>query len=74
MSDPKKINDFVDNEIESFFDDLNDNKKKLRLFTIFDKSNINYEKIEISIDETKRSNKSIVKIKTKVNNNSNIIF
>lgn len=67
----KNINDFMEGQIEDFFDDLTDSKKKVKLFSEFSSSNINYTGGDITIPPPdKKFIPKIKKLKTNTRGNN----
>jgi len=69
MNDLKTYNTFVNNQIENFFDDLNDSNKRIKLFTSFSRISHKYEKTDISIAIPKKKFQSKIKLMSKKSNN-----
>lgn len=71
MSGLKNYNSFVNEQVEDFFDDLEDSKKNIKLFTHFTKLSSTYEKTEIKFtEEPKKKFQSKIKIMSKKNPNN----
>jgi len=68
----QKYNNFVSDEIDDFYKDLEEGSKKLRLFSKFTKSVLGEVKTNFSIPEPKKKFQPKVKGYKKVNNNKGI--
>jgi len=68
----KKYNNFVNEEIGDFYDDLERSNKKLRLFSTFDKSELGEVKAKFSIPIPKKKFQPKIKGFKKINNNKGI--
>lgn len=62
MSGFKKIDFFVSEQLEDFFDDLENSKKNIKLFTAFSKISTQYEKTEIQVPVPKKKFQSKVRV------------
>lgn len=72
MNDFKKINLFVNEQIEDFFEDLEDSEKRIKLFTSFSKIRHKYEMTDIKISTPKKKFQSKVKLINKKQSKGNI--
>jgi hypothetical protein len=68
MSGLKTFEYFVSEQIEDFFDDFDDSKKNIKLFTEFSKISTQYEKTEIKVPQPKKRFQPKVRIMNKKNN------
>jgi hypothetical protein len=69
MNDLKILDNFVNDQIENFFDDLEDSNKRIKLFTSFSKISCKYEKTEINVSQPKKKFQSKIKLMNKKSNN-----
>lgn len=67
MSGVKIYESFVNEQIEDFFEDFEDSKKNIKLFTSFSRISTQYEKTEIKVSEPKKRFRSKVKVMNKKN-------
>lgn len=63
---------FILEQMDSFFKDLDDSKKNIKLFTSFEPSHCNYTKTDIIVADPKR--RFYPKIKTTIKKHNNEIF
>ena len=68
----KKYNNFVNEEIDDFYNDLDISNKKLKLFTTFDKSELKEVKTNFSLPTPKKKFQPKIKSYKKSNNNKGI--
>mgnify|MGYP003626058049 CR=1 FL=1 len=68
----EKYNDFVIEETDEFYDDLENDGKKLRLFSTFVKSDLDQVKTNFTIPEPKKRFQPKIKAYKKTNNNKGI--
>ena len=68
----QKYNNFVSEEIDDFYKDLENSNKKLKLFATFSKSEIKKVKTNFSIPTPKKKFQPKVKGYKKINNNKGI--
>jgi hypothetical protein len=68
MNGLKILEHFVNEQLEYFFEDFEDSKKNIKLFTSFPKISTWYERTEIKIPQPKRKFQPKIKIKNKSNN------
>jgi len=68
----KKYNDFVTEEIDDFYKDLENSNKRLKLFSTFNKSELSDVKTKFSITEPKKKFQPKVKGFKKINNDKGI--
>tara|TARA_R110000772_G_scaffold168556_1_gene280320 strand:+ start:75 stop:293 length:219 start_codon:yes stop_codon:yes gene_type:complete len=68
----QKYNNFVSEEIDDFYKDLENGSKKLRLFSNFSKSVLGEVRTSFSIPEPKKRFQPKVKGYKKINNNKGI--
>jgi len=68
----QKYNNFVSEEIDDFYKDLEEGSKKLRLFSKFSKSVLGEVKTTFSISEPKKKFQPKVKGYKKINNDKGI--
>jgi len=68
----KKYSNFVNEEIDDFYNDLEASNKKLKLFTSFNKSDLKQVKTNFSIPVPKKKFKPKIKSYKKSNNNKGI--
>ena len=73
MSEIKKYELFVNEQIDDFYEDYEDSKKRIKLFTSFTQSKLYHNKKEIEINEPKKKFQSKVKV-SKYSNNDKGIF
>lgn len=69
MSGLKTFDNFVNEQTIDFFEDFENRKKNLKLFTQFTKISHNYQKTEIKMGSPKR--KFQPKVRVMINNKSN---
>jgi hypothetical protein len=67
MSGLKTFESFVNEQVKDFFEDFEDSKKNIKLFTSFSKISTQYEKTEIKVDQPKKRFQSKVKVMNKKN-------
>lgn len=67
MSGLKTFESFVNEQVEDFFEDFEDSKKNIKLFTSFFKISTQYEKTEIKMPQPKKRFQSKVKVMNKKN-------
>lgn len=73
MSGLKTFDSFVNEQIEDFFEDFEDSKKNIKLFTSFSKISTQYEKTEFKVkEEPKKKFQSKVKVMNKRKNDKGI--
>lgn len=72
MMSIKKYNDFVTEEIDDFYKDLENSNKRLKLFSTFNKSELSDVKTKFSITEPKKKFQPKVKGFKKINNDKGI--
>ena len=53
MSGLKTFESFVNEQVKDFFEDFEDSKKNIKLFTSFSKISTQYEKTEIKVSQPK---------------------
>jgi hypothetical protein len=68
----KKYNNFVNEEIDDFYEDLKKSNKKLRLFSTFNKSELGETKTKFSVPIPKKKFQPKIKGFKKINNNKGI--
>ena len=68
----KKYNEFVTEQFDDFYDDLETSKKKLKLFTKFKKIETDNVKSNFSLPQPKRKFQPKIKSYKKINNNKGI--
>jgi len=68
----KNYNNFVNEEIDDFYNDLDISNKKLKLFTTFDKSELKEVKTNFSLPTPKKKFQPKIKSYKKSNNNKGI--
>tara|TARA_R100001377_G_scaffold77261_1_gene54468 strand:- start:263 stop:481 length:219 start_codon:yes stop_codon:yes gene_type:complete len=68
----KNYNSFVNEEIDDFYNDLEESNKKLRLFSTFTKSTLGKVETKFSIPEPKKKFQPKVKGYKKINNDKGI--
>ena len=68
----KNYNNFVNEEIDDFYDDLETSNKRLKFFTKFDKSTLKEVKTKFSSPEPKKKFQPKIKGYKKSNNNKGI--
>ena len=68
MNDFKIINEFVSDQTEIFFGDLEDSNKRIKLFTSFSRISLQYENTEMKFSQPKKKFQSKVKIMNKKSN------
>jgi hypothetical protein len=68
MNDFKIINEFVSDQTENFFGDLEDSNKRIKLFTSFSRISLQYENTEMKFTQPKKKFQSKVKIMNKKSN------
>jgi flavodoxin len=49
MNKKKTLNEFVEDELNDFFEDVETSKKNIKLFTVFSKIDYTYDKTNIKI-------------------------
>lgn len=69
MSGLKTFEYFVNEQIEDFFEDFEDSKKNIKLFTSFSKISLQYERTEIKVAQPKKKFQPKVKVMNKKNDN-----
>ncbi len=67
MNDLKIYKEFVNDQLNDFYDDFNDSKKRIKLFTTFSSISLSYEKSDIKIASPKKRFQSKVKLMNKKN-------
>lgn len=67
MSGLKTFESFVNEQVKDFFEDFEDSKKNIKLFTSFSKISTQYEKTEIKVPQPKKRFQSKVKVMNKKN-------
>jgi len=68
----KNYNDFVTEQFDDFYDDLETSKKKLKLFTKFKKIETDEVKSNFSLPQPKRKFQPKIKSYKKIDNNKGI--
>ena len=68
----KNYNNFVNEEIDDFYNDLDISNKRLKLFTTFDKSELKEVKTKFSLPTPKKKFQPKIKSYKKSNNNKGI--
>lgn len=68
----KKYNNFVSEEIDDFYKDLENSNRKLKLFSTFTKSTLGEVKTSFSLPEPKKRFQPKVKGYKKINNDKGI--
>lgn len=68
----KNYNDFVTEQFNDFYDDLETSKKKLKLFTKFKKIETDEVKSNFSLPQPKKKFQPKIKNYKKINNNKGI--
>jgi len=68
----KNYNIFVSEEVNEFYDDLENSKKRLKFFATFSKSDLNQVKTNFSIPAPKKKFQPKVKGFKKINNDKGI--
>lgn len=68
----KNYNDFVTEQFDDFYDDLETSKKKLKLFTKFKKIETDEVKSNFSLPQPKKKFQPKIKNYKKINNNKGI--
>jgi hypothetical protein len=68
----KNYNDFVTEQFDDFYDDLETSKKKLKLFTKFKKIETDEVKSNFSLPQPKKKFQPKIKSYKKINNNKGI--
>ena len=68
----KKYNEFVTEQFDDFYDDLETSKKKLKLFTKFKKIETDEVKSNFSLPQPKKKFQPKIKNYKKINNNKGI--
>jgi hypothetical protein len=68
----KNYNNFVTEQFDDFYDDLETSKKKLKLFTKFKKIEAEKEKTSFSLPQPKKKFQPKIKNYKKINNNKGI--
>ena len=68
----KKYNNFVNEEIDDFYNDLDISNKRLKLFTTFDKSELKEVKTNFSLPTPKKKFQPKVKGYKKINKDKGI--
>ena len=68
----KNYNDFVTEQFDDFYDDLETSKKKLKLFTKFKKIETDEVKSNFSLPQHKKKFQPKIKSYKKINNNKGI--
>ena len=72
MMNLKNYSNFVNEEVDDFYDDLETSKKRLKFFATFDKSKLNKVKTNFSIPAPKKKFQPKVKGFKKINNDKGI--
>ena len=72
MMSLKNYNNFVSEEVDDFYNDLETSKKRLKFFATFDKSELNQVKTNFSIPAPKKRFQPKVKSFKKINNDKGI--
>jgi len=72
MMNLKNYNNFVNEEVDDFYKDLEDSNKRLKLFSTFNKSELNQVKTKFYITEPKKKFRPKVKGYKKINNDKGI--
>ena len=67
MNGLKTFECFVNEQLEDFFEDFEDSKKNIKLFTSFSKISMKYEKTEIKVSPPKKRFQAKVKVMNKKN-------
>jgi hypothetical protein len=67
MSGLKTFESFVNEQVDDFFEDFEDSKKNIKLFTSFSKISTQYDKTEIKVSQPKKRFQSKVKVMNKKN-------
>jgi hypothetical protein len=67
MSGLKTFDSFVNEQIDDFFENFEDSKKNIRLFSTFSKLSHKYEKTEIKVNEPKKKFQAKVRVMNKKN-------
>ncbi len=68
----KKYNEFVTEQFDDFYDDLETSKKKLKLFTKFKKIETDNVKSNFSLPQPKRKFQPKIKSYKKINNDKGV--
>jgi hypothetical protein len=68
----KNYSNFVSEEVDDFYKDLEDSNKKLKLFSTFNKSELSHIKTNFSVSEPKKKFQPKVKGYKKINNDKGI--
>ena len=68
----KNYNDFVTEQFDDFYDDLETSKKKLKLFTKFKKIETDNVKSNFSLPQPKRKFQPKIKSYKKINNDKGV--
>tara|TARA_Y100000385_G_scaffold232363_1_gene244802 strand:+ start:135 stop:350 length:216 start_codon:yes stop_codon:yes gene_type:complete len=68
----KNYNDFVTEQFDDFYDDLETSKKKLKLFTKFKKIETDEVKSNFSLPQPKKKFQPKIRSYKKINNNKGI--
>ena len=72
MMNLKNYNNFVNEEVDDFYDDLETSKKRIKFFATFDKSELKQVKTSFSVPEPKKKFQPKVKGYKKINNDKGI--
>ena len=72
MMDLKNYSNFVSEEVDDFYKDLEDSNKRLKLFSTFNKSKLSQIKTKFSVSEPKKKFQPKVKGYKKINNDKGI--
>lgn len=73
MIDLKKYDSFVNEQIEDFYGDYEDSKKRIKLFTSFTKSILSHDKKDIKIaEQPKKKFQPKIKVAKYINNDKGI--
>tara|TARA_R100001463_G_scaffold115484_1_gene170701 strand:+ start:84 stop:305 length:222 start_codon:yes stop_codon:yes gene_type:complete len=72
MMDLKNYSNFVSEEVDDFYKDLEDSNKRLKLFSTFNKSELSQIKTKFSVSEPKKKFQPKVKGYKKINNDKGI--
>lgn len=68
MTRIKTFESFVNEQLDDFFEDLNDSKKNIKLFTTFSKILAKYENTEIKMTQPKQKFQTKIRTMNKRNN------
>jgi len=72
MMNLKNYNNFVNEEVDDFYDDLETSKKRIKFFATFSKSELSKVETKFSITEPKKKFQPKVKGFKKINNDKGI--